>query len=188
MSMPTPGQQQPQQYPQQPQPPYGYAPAPQPPKKRKTWLWVVGIIVGLIVVGGVMNAGKQPATTSAGSSTSTEQAVPQQPPAAKEPAAPAKRTVVYEVTGAGQAMSITYTTDGTTSTEQVGQVKLPWSKTLELPAGEAFQMVSIFAQAGDGTPEITVKITVDGKVVKDGKSSGQYAVVTINENIGSLGK
>lgn len=190
MSTPTHGQPQPphhQQYPPQQPYPAGYAPIQQPPKKKaKKWPWIVGAIVLLIVIGGVLGGGKQPATnTPAAGSTSTQQTAAQ-PPAATQPAAPAKRTVVYEVTGAGQANSITYVVDGLTSTEQVGQVPLPWSKTIELKAGEAFQMVSIFAQAGQGTPEITAKITVDGKVVKDGKSSGTYAVVNINENIGSL--
>ena len=168
------------------QPPF----APQPVKKKsKKWPWVVGAIVLLIVIGSVANGGKPADTNTANTGTTATQQPAAQPPApAKEPAPAAKRTVVYEVTGAGAANSITYVTDGMTSTQQEGNVKLPWSKTFELPAGEALQMVSIFAQAGNGTPEIAAKITVDGKVVKEGKSSGQFAVVNINDNIGSLGK
>ena len=172
-------------------PPSYYPPPPVAPKKTKKWPWVVGIIVALVVVASIANGGKTPTTPAAstpGASTPAaapvENAVPAEKPAEK-PAANV-RTVVYEVTGAGTANSITYTTDGMTSSEQVGDAPLPWTKTLELPAGEAIQMVSILAQAGEGTPEIAAKITVDGKVVKEGKSSGQYAVVTINENIGSF--
>ncbi|WP_394618221.1 MmpS family transport accessory protein [Lentzea sp. JNUCC 0626] len=197
MSYPQPPQgpqQQFQQQFQQPMPPgQPFQPYPQPPKKKaKKWPWVVGAILLLIIVSSVANGGKAPQnTTSTGADTNTAapQAPAQQPaPVQQQAPAAAKRTVVYEVSGAGTANSITYTTDGMTSTQQEGDVKLPWSKTLELPTGEAFQMVTIFAQAGEGTPEITAKITVDGKVVKEGKSSGQYAVVNINDNIGSLGK
>ncbi|HWO59593.1 MAG TPA: MmpS family transport accessory protein [Umezawaea sp.] len=179
MSQPQPGP-----------PPYGpppYYPPPVAPKKAKKWPWVVGIVVALIVVASIASGGKTPTTPAAstpGASAPAAAPVENEKPAEK-PAANV-RTVVYEVTGAGTANSITYTTDGMTSSEQVGDAPLPWTKTLELPAGEAFQMVSILAQAGEGTPEIAAKITVDGKVVKEGKSSGQYAVVTINENIGSF--
>lgn len=143
----------------------------------------------MIIIGNVANGGKTPdSTDTAGTATQQPAAATPAPAPAQQPAPAAKKTIVYEVGGAGTANSITYTTDGMTSTQQEGNVKLPWSKTIELPAGEALQMVSIFAQAGEGTPEITAKITVDGKIVKDGKSSGLYAVVNVNENIGSLGK
>lgn len=173
------------------QPPYGQpyppAPAPVPPKKTKKWPWIVGGVVALIVIASVANGGKNDTSTTNTTTPAAASAPVAAPPVAEKPAAPAKRTVVYEVTGAGTANNITYTSDGMTSTEQVSNVPLPWSKTIELPTGEALQMVSVLAQAGTGTPEIAAKITVDGKVIKEGKSSGQYAVVTVNENIGSLG-
>ena len=40
----------------------------------------------------------------------------------------------------------------------------------------------------DEQPPISATITVDGKVVKTGKSSGAYAIVSVNESIGTLGK
>ena len=185
MSNPQPPQEPQQQYPQPPLPGQPQYFAPHPPKKRaKKWPWVIGAIVLLFVIVAVSTGGKSPDTANTANTTTAQEPAPAQQPA---PAAK-KRTVVYEVGGAGTANNITYTTDGMTSIQQEGDVKLPWSKTIELPAGEALQMVSVFAQAGEGTPEITAKITVDGKVVKDGKSSGPYAVVTINENIGTLGK
>lgn len=191
MSYPQPpqGPQQPFQHPMPPGQPPMFAPQP-PKKKAKKWPWVIGAIVLLIIVSSIANGGKTPdSTNTAGTSITGAQTPPPAPAPAQQPApAAGKKTVVYEVAGAGTANSITYVTDGMTSTQQEGDVKLPWSKTIELPTGEALQMVSIFAQAGAGTPEISAKITVDGEVVKDGKSSGQYAVVNINENIGSLGK
>jgi hypothetical protein len=164
---------------------YQPAPAPAPKKKTKKWPWIVGGIVALIVIGGVANGGKDSAPAAGGTTTAAAQPTAVQPAAPVEKK-PAMHTVVYEVTGAGTANNITYTTDGMTSTEQVSNAALPWSKTIELKTGQAIQMVSVMAQAGAGTPEISVKITVDGKVIKEGKSSGQYAVVNVNENIGSF--
>lgn len=183
MSQPQPGQQPyPPQYTQAPQ----YAP-PQPPKKKskaKLILGILGGFVALVIIAAIVSPSRPAGTTA--TPTLTQPAATQ--PAVQQPAAPAKIVVVYEVTGAGKAQSITYVTDGMTSTQQEQNVALPWTKTIELPAGKALQMVSLFAQAGEGTPEISAKITADGKLVKDGKSSGLYSVVTINDNIGTLGK
>lgn len=94
--------------------------------------------------------------------------------------------MIYRVSGtAKKAFSITYTTDGMTSTNQESQVKLPWEKTLTLPAGEAFQMVSILAQ-GPGSGRIDVTITVDGQVIKEAHADC-YGVASANQNIGSIG-
>ncbi|WNV90633.1 MmpS family transport accessory protein [Umezawaea sp. Da 62-37] len=180
-------------YPQQPQPPQQppayYAPMPPAPKKTKKWPWVVGIIVALVVIGSVANGGKTPTTPAASTPGASTPAAPVATVAPVENAAPAAkvRTVVYEVTGTGTAGNITYTTDGMTSTEQVSDVPLPWSKTIELPTNEALQIVQVLAQNG-GDGEISATITVDGKVVKTGKSTGAYAVVSVNESIGTLGR
>ncbi|MFE6610972.1 DUF4190 domain-containing protein [Amycolatopsis sp. NPDC057786] len=109
--------------------------------------------------------------------------VPEQP--AEQQAT--ERTVVYRVTGTGgaKAGNITYTTDGMTTSNQEANVKLPWEKTIKLPAGEALQMVSILAQ-GSGKGSIKVTIEVDGKVIKEA-SAEEYGIAHANENIGSLG-
>ncbi|MDA3646699.1 DUF4190 domain-containing protein [Saccharopolyspora indica] len=108
---------------------------------------------------------------------------PALPPAGANPpdAEAETRTVLYEVTGSGEALNITYTTDGLASTEQQQNAKLPFSKEIALPR-EAFQIFSVSAQnAGSGT--ITCRITVDGKVIKEASSNGQYSVVMCNGDV-----
>jgi hypothetical protein len=97
----------------------------------------------------------------------------------------AKHTVVYKVTGTGKAGTISYTTDGMTSTSSESNVKLPWQKSIELSGGQAFQLVSIIAQ-GSGSGSIHVSVEVDGKVIKEADASG-YGVATANGDIGSFG-
>lgn len=184
-----------QNFPQQPgfQPQQAYPappPVPAPPKKRRTWLWIVGAVVAVVVIAGVANQGKggdtpadQPTGVAAGNEA-TNPAKAEEPAKSEEPATPAQRVVVYRVDGTGTA-SVTYTTDGMTTMNQESGVQLPWEKTINLPAGEALQMVSIVAQ-GDGTGKIDVTITVDGKPFKEAHADG-YGVATANGNIGTLG-
>jgi len=159
-----------------PQQPY-QPPVPAPPKKRRTWPWVVGGVVVLLVIIGVANRGNtgendQPGGVAAGNEVAEAQQ-------------PAEHVVVYRVGGSGSASSITYTTDGMTTTNQESAVPLPWEKTIKLPAGEALQLVSIIAQGG-GSGTIDVTITVDGKPFKEAHADG-YGVAMANGNIGTIG-
>lgn len=191
MSQPT-GQQP--QYTGGPVPPYTQQPqytgAPVPPKKKSKAPLVIGIIAAFVVVlviGGALGGGGSTgnvANTPAGQQPAV-QPPPAQPPAAEQPAASDKIVVVYEVTGAGKATSITYNSDGVASTEQLQNVQLPWTKTIEMTKGKAFA-ATVLAQAGDGTTEIVAKITANGKVLKDAKSSGQYAVANATAELYSI--
>lgn len=82
------------------------------------------------------------------------------------------KKVVLEVTGPKSA-DITYGL-GTDQSQDNG-AKLPWKK--ELTSKETLIIPTVVAQS-KGSGEITCKITVDGKVVKENASSGQFAVVT----------
>lgn len=83
------------------------------------------------------------------------------------------KTILLEVGGnAGTAQNITYGLNGDSS--QDNGAKLPWKKTLT--SGESMTLVNVMAQnASDG--KITCKITINGKVVKQNASNGEYAIV-----------
>ncbi len=84
------------------------------------------------------------------------------------------KKIVLEVTGAKKA-DITYGLNADQS--QDNGAKVPWKK--ELTSAESLTIATVVAQ-NKGSGEIACKITVDGKVVKENKSKGQYAVVTCN--------
>ena len=90
--------------------------------------------------------------------------------------------VVYEVIGSGTAGNVTYMKEGF-SQEQQTSAKLPWRKELQFKDEVgAFAPLSLVAQNGAKGGDITCRITVDGEVVGESTSNGQYAVVTCNGN------
>jgi hypothetical protein len=84
----------------------------------------------------------------------------------------AGKTIRYEVDGAAAAMNVTYMVDH--GQEQDTKVTLPWSK--EFTAGQGFQAFVVNAQNA-GTGSISCRILIDGKVITEKTSNGQYAVV-----------
>lgn len=88
--------------------------------------------------------------------------------------------VVYEITGSEGVNSITYGKGGQTS--QNTDAELPWSKKAQ--ASDGVEFYSLSAQNGQSGGDITCKITVDGKVLAENTSNGQYAVVSCNGNTG----
>lgn len=148
-----------------------------------TALSAVGLVVCIIWMAAVGSAAKDFNRDMQQLDEQLNQGQPPIPPAeANPPGAEAEsRTVLYEVTGSGEALNVTYTTDGLASTEQQQNAKLPFSKEITLPS-EAFQIFSVSAQnAGSGT--ISCRITVDGKVIKEASSNGQYSVVMCNGDV-----
>ncbi|MCX4468976.1 MmpS family protein [Micromonospora sp. NBC_01655] len=96
-------------------------------------------------------------------------------PGAQDKAETAKtggKSIVLEVTGPKSA-DVTYGI-GTDQSQDNG-AKLPWKK--ELTSKEAIIIPTVVAQS-KGSGKIACKITVDGKVVKENASSGEFAVVT----------
>ncbi|AOS61159.1 MmpS family transport accessory protein [Actinoalloteichus hymeniacidonis] len=155
---------------------------PNTAKKKKRWPWIVGGIVAVIAVAAVTTGGEDTTTpdTATGDTTEGETA-----PAEDDAAASNIATVVYEVTGTGTSSMITYTTDGQTDMEQVGDVELPWEHTIELPADDPLLVVQVSGQQA-GTGEISCRITVDGEEVAQATSDGDYVMASCSESIGAF--
>jgi hypothetical protein len=172
---PPQDQQPPQQFPQQfqqqgppQQPPYppqqGYPGQPyqpmQPPKKKHTVrnvfivlavLAVVGIGGCVAIVGSVGNQIDKKSNEA--------------------------HAVVYKVGGTSKAASLTYTTDGSTTTEQIASAKLPWTKSLSIKGLiPVYQVMAQNAIGQSGT--VTCSIEVDGKVAKTATASGEGAIAS----------
>jgi len=159
--------------------------AVQKPKNSLKWLWVVGLVGALVVFGVIATGGNAGTTPTAAPTTSTP---PPKPGLEVPPSAPAvpptpAHIVVFEVTGAGTGTA-TYSTDGAGGTTAATDVPLPWTTTVELPVDPGQQAISLVAEAGPGTLEISAKITVDGQVVREGKSGGTYLSVSLNATVG----
>ncbi len=129
-----------------------------PPKKRSAWKWLLGIGLAVLMLCGGIAA----IIAVVGANAVNE--------ATKD------KTVVLEVTGPAQA-DVTYGTGSDQS--QDNGATLPWRK--ELTSKDAVLVAVVTAQ-NKGSGEIACKITVDGKVVKENKSSGEFAVVTCSNS------
>lgn len=154
-----------------PQPPYGQQPPgggyPQqyggpPPKKSHTLRNILLVLVVLFVLG---VGGCLAIVGVAGNSIDKSLK-----------AGSADHTVVYKVGGTTTKADLTYTTDGSTSTEQKQGQKVPWMKKLNIP-GDFLQVYQVSAQnTGKGT--VTCEILVDGKSVKKASSKGFAAIAS----------
>jgi hypothetical protein len=132
------------------------APPPPPPGRRRRWAF---ILLGPIALLGLL---------------ATAVALPTRGVPVENPP-PAPATVVYEVEGAGTASRISYATGGTPGVVEEASTRLPWRKELQVMQRELSTTVT--AQ-NKSSGEIRCRITVDGKVIKEVASSGQFTVVS----------
>lgn len=139
------------QYPQQPQPQYGE------PAKKKHTLRNVLIVFGVLAVLGI--GGCAAIVAAIGGEVDES------------------HTVVYKVAGTSKAASLTYSTDGSTTMEQLQGEKLPWSKTLQIKGLIPVYQVSAQNEIGQ-TGTVTCTIEVDGKPVKTATSKGAGAIAS----------
>jgi hypothetical protein len=167
----------------------GQPPPDQPPgeptpgrPKAPRWLWIAAaaavllvsaLIIALVLANGT--AGKQnavpalpspstpPSSNPASASPSASASAPTSTESSEPGNASAMQTVVYNVTGEGRAISITYVDDdGMMQTEF--NVGLPWSKEISLPAsGNAKANITIINIGHD----VTCSLTVDGVEVNE---------------------
>lgn len=103
------------------------------------------------------------------------------PTTAPAPAPPPADIVQYSVWGNGStASSVTYSIpNGAFSQSQVGDASIPWSVTL--PISGSFNAFVLLAQAGDGN-SISCAITINGQIVDQQTSTGQYTIVTCSHS------
>jgi Mycobacterium membrane protein len=175
----------PGQPPQQPPPPEG--------PKSPRWLWVVaGIsiltVIGLVIALVIVNSSRQdtvfaplpslsePSFTAPTPTTTSRTPTPIIPlptlpntPSTTGPTTPgATETVVYDVSGDGRAINITYVDSGGVLQTEFN-VMLPWSKEVELaqPAEDSAS-VSIINVGR----EVTCSITVNGVQVQQRTGAG----------------
>ncbi|SFR28387.1 membrane protein [Lentzea waywayandensis] len=164
------------------QPPeYGIAPPLHEPPRSSKWPWVL-LLITVLVVAGALAFGNHVTTMlertfSSSDSSSTGTEVPLEP---VESPAPATRTVVFEVTGTGKAFNVTATVGASIHNE--ASVTLPWTRTVEVPAGPAAESVMLVVVAGPDGAEVHGKYTIDGTTVREGKASGPYGVLTITDS------
>jgi cytoskeletal protein RodZ len=123
-------------------------------KKKRWWaLFVILLIVILIIV-----------IIASAAKTVTD-------------AAKKSHTIVYSVTGTGQASDITYDTlqegQGQNGEAQETNVTLPWTKTIT--ASGLFTAFDVSATVGSNGGSVTCTITEDGKQIATNTANGAFA-------------
>lgn len=165
---------------------YGVAPPLHETPRSPKWPWVLLLVAVLLAVGGLAfgnhvggmlerTFAEQP--QSAGPPPPSPRSLVPPPPPVSSP--PPTRVVVFEVTGTGTAFNITATVGASVQNES--SVRLPWTRTVEVPANQFTESVMLVVVAGPDGAEVHGKYTVDGTTVREGKASGPYGVLTITD-------
>jgi hypothetical protein len=177
-----------------PYPPGGAPPEPPDPNDRgpRAWLWALAAVAGVVVLGLVIalvivNSSQQqtvvappPApmepsfTTPSTSRPPTTTRNPSPAPSAtttpptQSTTPGATETVVYDVSGQGRAINITYVDAGGVLQTEFN-VMLPWSKEVQLtPPADRSASVSVINVGR----EISCSITLDGAQIQQRTGSG----------------
>jgi Mycobacterium membrane protein len=165
-----------------------------PPNKSPRWLWVVAavavlLVVGLVIALVVVNSSKQdtvvapppmpePTVTTTRTPPTTTSLRPLPPivpvptpstTAPSESASPGTtESVVYDVTGTGRAINITYVDTGSLLQTEFNVV-LPWRKEVELPSPAEDSASVTIINVGR---QVSCSVTVNGVQVQSNSGNG----------------
>ncbi|MFD4644394.1 hypothetical protein ACFWN2_44300 [Lentzea sp. NPDC058436] len=153
---------------------FGIAPPLHEPPKSSRWPWVVALVAVPLVLGALAFGNHVQNLLERTYGPIEPQVMSSEPPVPSTP------VVVFEVTGTGKAFSVTATAGTSVHTEQ--DVTLPWTRTVEVPAGAPAKPVVLVVVAGPDGAEVHGKYTIDGTTVREGKASGPYGVLTITDS------
>ena len=177
-------------------PPYPPGEPPEGPQKPKSprWLWVVAavavlLVVGLVIALVVVNSSKQdtvvapppmpePTTSTTRTPPTTTSLRPLPPivpvptpsttPPSESASPGATESVVYEVTGTGRAINITYVDTGSLLQTEFNVV-LPWRKEVELPSPAEDSASLTIINVGR---QVSCSVTVNGVQVQSNTGNG----------------
>jgi hypothetical protein len=173
-------------------PPGGPPQEPPPPEPRKSpgWLWVVAAlavltVVGLVIALVIVNSSRQqtvvaplpsmpqPSFTTPKPTTTPRIPIPIIPaPTTTPPSGSATpgvtEPVVYEVTGDGRAINITYVDTGSLLQTEFNVV-LPWRKEVDLPKPARDSASLTIINVGR---DVTCTVTINGVQVRQRTGSG----------------
>ena len=169
---------------------------PEPPDERKSplWLWIVAgaavlTVVGLVIALVIANSSRQQTvvapvpsmpepSTSVPSPTTTSRtptipvlplpSLPTTPPTTDTTTPGQTQTVVYDVTGDGRAINITYVDSGGLLQTEFN-VMLPWSKEVQLTSPAKNSASISIINVGR---EVNCSITIDGATVQQNTGAG----------------
>lgn len=96
------------------------------------------------------------------------------------PTIPTMHTVTYQIGGTGRN-SVDLTYENASGNSQQETINVPWSIEFQAPAGQFVYLSGQLAVRGKST--VTCKILVDGQVVEEAESEGEYVIATCSGSV-----
>lgn len=97
-----------------------------------------------------------------------------------QPTAPIMHTVTYQIGGtARNSVDLTY--QNASGNSQQETINVPWSIEFQAPAGQFVYLSGQLAVKGAST--ITCKILIDGQIVEEATSKGEYVIASCSGSV-----